>query len=236
MKGYNDIGISNVLDRDRIAHLFKLGIVASLVMLAGGDMLLGWGTTDSSLSGMEQYFSRYLTVSDDRVIWSAIIGLIGIPIECLCYFGVYRLIANKNNKLAHIYRAGILGMLAFGALTHVMCCAVVFYLKSLYSIDPAAAVEGTVRFAGWFLLPVTLVFFPFFIIAAVSQFIAFAKGVTPYPKWCCIFSILSGIPVVIIAKVIGDYPLTNAIATGWISVGNLIMFCGLLATMKKAKM
>ena len=51
-------------DWERIAHLFKLGIAASLVALIGGDMLLGWGTVDESLAGMEQYFSRYLSVSE----------------------------------------------------------------------------------------------------------------------------------------------------------------------------
>ena len=37
-------------DGERIAHLFKLGIAASLVALIGGDMLLGWGTVDESLA------------------------------------------------------------------------------------------------------------------------------------------------------------------------------------------
>ena len=53
----NDIGISNMLDRKRIAHLFRLGIVAALMVLAG-DILLGWGVTDLTVSGIDQYFSR----------------------------------------------------------------------------------------------------------------------------------------------------------------------------------
>ena len=47
-------------DWARLAHLFKIGIFASLLALIGGDMVLGWGTADMSLAGMEQYFSRYL--------------------------------------------------------------------------------------------------------------------------------------------------------------------------------
>lgn len=100
MSSYNDIGISKELDWDRITHLFKIGIVAALMGLVG-DLILGWGVVDDSLSGMDQYFSRYLTVSDDRIFRSAVLGLIGIPVECLCYFGIYRLIANTNEKLAH---------------------------------------------------------------------------------------------------------------------------------------
>ena len=34
-------------DWDRIAHLFKLGIAASLLALIGGDMVLGWGACES---------------------------------------------------------------------------------------------------------------------------------------------------------------------------------------------
>ena len=57
-------------DWDRIAHLFKIGIFASLLALIGGDMVLGWGTVDMSLDVMEQYFSRYTDVSDVRIFWS----------------------------------------------------------------------------------------------------------------------------------------------------------------------
>ena len=70
-------------DWERIAHLFKIGIFASLLALIGGDMVLGWGTTDMSLSGMEQYFSRYAKVSDARIFWSGFLGMIGITLETM---------------------------------------------------------------------------------------------------------------------------------------------------------
>lgn len=46
-------------DWDRIVHLFKLGIVASLIALVGGDMLLGWGTAD-----IWAVLSRYVLRND----------------------------------------------------------------------------------------------------------------------------------------------------------------------------
>ena len=49
-------------DWERIAHLFKLGIIAALLTLIGGDMLLGWGIADLSLTGMAQYFSRFYVI------------------------------------------------------------------------------------------------------------------------------------------------------------------------------
>lgn len=230
----NDIGIGKELDWKRISHLFRIGIVASLTVLVG-DIILGWGVVDDSLSGMEQYFSRYLTVSDERIVISALLGLIGIPVECLCYFGIYRLFANRNGKLAHIYRSGLLGMLAFGSFVHVVCCATVYHLNALHRLNPSASSEGTIRFALYFLLPVTAVFLVFFLITTVVQIFAFAKGYTPYPKWCWIFSIASGFAVIAVTRFFGNSGAANAIGTGWISIGSIWTYLGLLITMKKAQ-
>lgn len=234
MNKYNDIGISKELDWDRIAHLFKLGIVAALMGLAG-DLVLGWGVTDSSLSGIDQYFSRYLTVSDGRIAASALLGLIGIPIECLCYFGIYRLIANRSEKLAHTYRSGLLGMLAFGSFCHIVCCATVYHLNAIHRLDPSASSDGAIKFSLYFLVPVTAIFFVFFLITTVVQIVAFSKGYTPFPKWCWIFSIAAGIIVVVVTSFFGNSEAANAIGTGWISIGNLWTFLGLLIMMNKIR-
>ena len=231
MRGFNTIGISSEFDKARIAHLFKIGIVAAVMVLIG-DMILGWGTVDGSLSGADQYFSRYLEVSNARIVWSAVLGLIGIPLESLCYFGVYRCIAVKSEKYAHLYRSGILGMLAFGGFVHVVCCAVIYHFKSIYALDPSTAADSTMKFALYFLAPVTGIFFVFFLLAAVTQIIVFAKGLTPFPKWCAVFSIVSGLMVIIIMKIIGNYPFTNALSTGWISLGSIWTFGGLLINLK----
>jgi len=231
----NNIGIDSMLDKKRIAHLFRLGIVAALMVLAG-DILLGWGVADLNLSGMDRYFSRYLTVSNGRIFWSAILGVIGIPIECLSYFGVYRLIASKSEKYAHIYRAGLFGMLTFGAFTHVVCCTTVYYLNSVNALNPVVTSESTLRFAEFFLLPVMILFLPFYLTAAIIQFVAFVKGLTPYPKLCCIFTFLAGLIVVVITRFMGNVAIAYALSTAWISLGALWTFGGLLVTMKKADM
>ena len=113
MASYNDIGIDNTLDWNRIRHLLKIGILAALMVLAG-DMLLGWGISDPTVTELPAMFTRYLSVSDGRIFASALLGLIGIPIESLCWFAIYRLIRPYSLKEAHVYRAGIIGCLAFG--------------------------------------------------------------------------------------------------------------------------
>ena len=225
----------NKTDWERIAHLFKLGIIASLLALIGGDMLLGWGTADLSLTGMEQYFSRYSAVSDTRIFWAATLGMIGIAIESMCFFGVYRVIAAKSDKYAHAYRAGLIGMLIFGPFCHVMCCATIYYHNAVSRINPDMAIDEAMQFAKLFLLPVTAIFSVFFMIMNIVQIMAFAKGKTPYPRWCAVFTMFMGIIDIVIMKAVGNHALANALSTGWLSIGSLITFSGLLLNMPKEK-
>ncbi len=220
-------------DWERVAHLFKLGIVASLLALAGGDMLLGWGTADLSLTGMEQYFSRYSTVSDTRIFWAALLGMTGISIEAMCFFGVYRVIAAKSEKYAHAYRAGLIGMLLFGPFCHVMCCATIYLHNAVGRINPDMAINEALQFAKLFLVPVSVVFFVFFLTMNIVQIMAFAKGMTPYPRWCMVFTMLTGIVDIVIMRMMGNHAWAYALATGWLSLGSLITFSGLLINMPK---
>lgn len=77
------------------------------------------------------------------------------------------------------------------------------------------------------LFAATALFLIAFLIVAVTQMRAFAKGLTPLPKWGWVFSVLFGVPAAVILK-IPNLPLTNAMATGWISIGHIWMFGGLL--------
>ncbi|MCM1092261.1 MAG: hypothetical protein NC413_15640 [Muribaculum sp.] len=231
---FNNIGISSELDMPRIRHLFKIGLVAAVMVLTG-DMLLGYGAADSAVSGIPVTFARYLTVSDGRIFWSAVLGMIGIPLECLCYFSIYRLIVGKSEKYAHTYRTGIFGCLIFGGCgVHVPCCATVYFLKKMYEFSPDQAFEMTMEFLTYFLAPATALFLIFFLIMIVTQIKAFAKGLTPLPEWTWVFSVLFGLLAAVVLK-LPNLPFTNALATGWISLGNIWMFGGLLLITQKRK-
>ncbi len=221
-------------DWQRIRHLFRIGIFAALLVLAG-DILLGWGTVNENLTGMDRYFSRYLSVSETRITLSSFLGLIGIPVECLSYFGIYRLISVRSDKYAHAYRAGLIGMIAFGALVHVLCCIVIWFFKHLYAMDPGSAADLTVKTALMFLMPAMVIFMVFFFLTAAVQFQTFRKRLTPYPEYCRFFSILSGIPVMIVMRFFGNNAFAYALSTGWISIGSLFTFGGLLALSRKVE-
>ena len=233
MKIFNDIGIDKELDWDRISHLMRIGLVAGIMVLIG-DMLLGWGVSDPALSGVARKLSAYDTLPDSRILWSAFLGFIGIPLEGLCYFAIYRLIAPYSEKYAHMYRAGIIGYIAFGGCgVHVPCLAVVFFYKYMLQTAPDKAVELTIRYGTYFLLPGTIAFLIFFTVQSIAHICAFVKDLTPYPKWCWIFCLPVGMAATMLLKLCGNHAVTNALTAGWISIGNIWMFLGLLVMMKK---
>ena len=124
-------------------------------------------------------------------------------------------------------------MLAFGAFCHVMCCTTIYHHNALYRIDPSRAIEGTIMFAKYFLIPVTVIFFVFLLVMNIVQIMAFAKGHTPYPRWCWIFTMLTGLIDIAAMRLVGNRPWAYALSTGWLSFGSLVTFIGLLVNMPK---
>lgn len=229
MKMYNEIGISSQLDWPRIRHLLWVGLFGAVLSVTG-DLILGWGVEDESLTGIFRMLSAYVGTSDGGILAAALLGLVGMTVEGLSYFGIYRLMAEKSPRYAHRYRAGILGYVIFGGCGfHLPVCAMVFLTK--HGVE--AGLVG--QFAAYFLLPPFLLFWIFFLILEVTQIGAFAKGLTPYPKWCWVFSMPVGMVAVQLANAFGNRPWVNALSCAWIGIGNLWMFCGLLAAMKRAQ-
>ncbi len=62
-------------------------------MVFVGNFILGCGTADESLDGMEMLLSAYVNQSDIAIFWSSFLGFMGITISSFCYFEIYRLMA-----------------------------------------------------------------------------------------------------------------------------------------------
>jgi len=232
---YNNIGIDNTLDWLRIRKLFIIGLIGGCMTFCG-DWLLGYGVYDESLSGLEKKLSQYLVLSDGTLFWSAFLGLIGISLEGLCYFGIYRLIASGSMKHAHIFRSGVFGYMLFAACgVHVPCLSTVFFYNHMMLEAPDTAYDLTVKFGLYFLLPALILFLVFFSVMSAAQIDAFAKRMTPYPKWCWIFSMPVGMAAAMLLKFAGNHAVVNGLTAAWISIGNIWMFGGLLLTMRFAQ-
>jgi hypothetical protein len=98
-----------------------------------------------------------------------------------------------------------------------------------------AAYDLTVKFGLYFLLPAMILFLIFFFVMSSAQISAFAKGLTPYPKWCWIFSMPVGMAATMLLKFAGNDSIINGLTAAWISIGNIWMFGGLLLTMRFAQ-
>ena len=110
-----------------------------------------------------------------------------------------------------------------------------FLYRSLTEAGAANVMETVDQFVDYFFVPPFVLFWIFFLILVVTQISAFVKGLTPYPKWCAIFSLPVGMILAMAFGVFGNHAWVNAITCAWISVGNIWMFAGLLLMMKKAE-
>lgn len=229
MTAMNDIGISRRLDWPRIRKLLAIGLVAAFLHLTA-DLLLAWDREDEALDGIMRMLSAYAAAPDGRIFAAALLGLFGVVLEGLSCFGIYHLMAEKTPKYAHRYRSGIFGYLMFGACGfHVPVCAAAFLLKH------GLAQELLLKYGAYFLLPSLALFWIFFLVLAAAQIGAFRKGLTPYPRWCWVFSMPFGMLVYLAAALCGNHPLANALRCAWLSIGCLWMFGGLLVMLPKAQ-
>lgn len=229
MSDFNDIGISRELDVPRIKKLLSIGLFASVLHFVG-DMILGCGIEDETLTGILRMISAYTGTSDGGIFAAALLGLFGMVLEGLSYFGIYRMIAPYSPKYAHSFRAGIFGYLMFGACGyHVPTCALVFLTKH------GLADEYILRYAAYFILPAFVLFWIFFAVLEIAQIKAFAGGHTPCPKWGWVFTMPIGMIFAMLPSVCGNLPSFNALACAWIAFGNLWMFGGLLILMRRVR-
>ena len=229
MQDYNDIGISRQLDLPRVKKLLTIGLFAAVLHMTG-DMILGWGVEDAALTGVFRMLSAYTGTSDGGIFAAALLGLFGMVLEGLAFFGVYRLIAPYAPKAAHSYRAGIFGYLMFGACGfHVPTCALVFLMKH------GLAYELVLRYAAYFLLPAFALFWIFFLVLSLAQIKAFARGQTPCPRWSWVFSLPVGMLLAMLPGLCGNVPVINALSCAWIAFGNAWMFGGLLGVLRRVR-
>lgn len=223
---FNHIGISHQLDVPRIQKLLKIGFFGAFLNFIG-DVLLGYGEASESMTGILKMLPKYTGASDTIIFISAFLGLIGIVLDGLSFFGIYRLIASKSDQLAHHYRTGILGYLMFGACGfHVPVCAAVY----LYNHVEINVVEN---FILYFILPSFILFWIFFLILVITQIRAFISNNTPCPKWCWIFHPLFGIIFGLLLNVFGNQAWANALRCAWLGIGCMWTYGGLLLTIQK---
>ena len=138
--------MENNTDQKKITRLLLLGFIAGIVALIG-DLLLGWGTYDPALSGLARKLSIYDDISDTRIFWSALCGLIGITAEeigCLAtvFVNRYMMQTDPENALAMTIKFG-----SFFLLPGIIIFLLFFILQSGAHIY--AFIKGLTPYPKW---------------------------------------------------------------------------------------
>ncbi len=109
--------------------------------------------------------------------------------------------------------------------------------KYLLRADAALASKAADLLFFGFSLPVYLLLVIFWLPMMMVQFLAFSKGMTPYPRaarWFCV--LIGAVPALALSVILGpDTALGAGIGTMFLSFGNAFMFGGLLATLPSAE-
>ncbi|MDO4538028.1 MAG: hypothetical protein Q4B54_07685 [Coriobacteriales bacterium] len=229
----NNIGINDNLNRDRIRKLLIIGLFGCL-LTGAGDFLLGYGVPAQVDGFWEQIVATAPNLSDAQLIAGGLLGFIGLFIEGLSFFAVYRLMADAAPHYAHIYRAGIFGYLWLAPVgCHLNVAVFNLAFKYCWQVRPQAGNHLFELLYPWFGIPAYLLLIVFWVPMLVVQWKAFARGLTPYPERAKWFNLVVGaLPALALAALLGpDTPLGGGIATMFLSFGNAWTFGGLLATL-----
>ncbi len=229
----NIIGINDNLDRPRIRKLLIIGLIGSIVT-GIGDFLLGYGE-NTAVSGLAEFMmANAINLSDGQLIVGGLLGAVGLFIEGLAFFAIYRLMADAAPRYAHTYRSGILAYIWLAPIGCHMNVGIMNYAyKRLLALDPGSASKAANIMVYAFCVPLWTILILFWIPMIVVQFKAFSRGLTPYPKYARWFNLILGMtPTLILALAIGpNTALGSGIGTMFLSFGNAFIFGGLLATL-----
>ncbi len=225
---------SEQMNREKAESWLKIGLFGALLTLIG-DCLIGAAKFPDGADLIEGYFAIALTMPAWRPILGGLVGFVGICLEFPALMTICPLIREKMPRGGHFYQLAMYVYLALsGGAVHLPCGAFMWICKTV--AEAAGAEVGrdiATRYLLYFLLPAAAVFGVFFIGASVVQFIAFAKGRTPFPKWYCVFNLLIGKAVFNAVRRLGNTALCNGIGTSNMSLGAIIMFTALLLSWKK---
>ena len=216
----NTIGIDRNLDRARIRKLLAIGLFGS-VLTGIGDFLLGYGENTAGASLATSVMVSAPNLADWQMIAGSLLGLVGIFLEGLACFAVYRLMADAAPGYAHIYRAGIFGYIWLAPVgCHLNMGILNLAYKYLLQADAALASKAADLLFYGFSQPVYLLLVVFWLPMMIVQFMAFSRGLTPFPKrarWFCV--VVGAVPALALSAVLGfDTALGAGIGTMFLSL------------------
>lgn len=222
------------MNREKAEKYLEIGLFGALLTLVG-DLLIGAAKFPDGANMIDGYFAIALAMPAWRPILGGLIGFVGICLEFCGLMTIYPLIRERMPRGGRFYKLAMyVYLVAGGGAVHLPCGAFMWIYKSVTeAAGQAVGHDIALKYLIYFLLPVAGVFAVFFMGANVVQFIAFAKGRTPFPKWYCVFNLLIGKLVFNGLRQLGNTALINGIGTSNMSLGAIAMFAALLFGWKR---
>ena len=183
MPRMNAIGIENNLDRSRIRKLLATGLLGC-VLTGAGDFLLGYATpVDVGGGAFDAMLSTAPNLSDGALFAGGLLGMFGLFIEGLSFFGVWRLMADAAPRLAHTYRSGIFFYLWLAPVgCHMNVGLLNYAYKQLWLVSPEVAHAAVTPMYCAFCIPLYALLVVGWVPMLVAQWKAFAQGKPRIPR------------------------------------------------------
>lgn len=211
------------------ARAFLLIGLAGACLTLVGDLLIGYVTFPEGAGMLEGYFAAALALPIWRPILGGMIGFLGISLEFLGLMTLYPLLKQNMPRGAAFYKLSMYVYLAVAGGTVHLPCGVFMWLY--HSVTDAAGQEIgydiALRYVMYFILPVAVVFYVFFVGSSIVQFVGIIKGYTPLPKWYALFNLLILSMFFNACRGIGNYAIINGIGTSNKSMAAIMMFLAL---------
>ncbi len=222
------------MNTKRAEIYLKIGLLGAFLTLVG-DLLIGAAKFPDGANLIEGYLAIALAMPAWRPVLGGLVGFLGICLEFCGFMTICPLIRRRMPRGGRFYQLAMYVYLASGGGgVHLPCGVLMWLYKSVTEkAGQAAGYDIALKYVLYFLLPVTIVFSVFFIGANIIQFIAFFKGLTPFPRWYCVFNLLIGKAVFNGVRQLGNTALINGIGTSNMSLGTIVMFTALLFGWKK---
>lgn len=222
------------VDREKAELFLKVSLFGAVLTLIG-DLMIGAAAFPDGADMIEGYFAIELAMPPWRPIAGGLIGFIGICLEFPGLMTICPLIRKEMPRGGRFYELAMYVYLAVGGGAVHLPCGVFMWLYKTVSQTAGEAVghDIAMRYLLYFLMPAAGAFAVFFTGASLVQFIAFIRGLTPFPRWYCIFNLLIGKALFNSIRQLGNTSLINGIATSNMSLGAIIMFSALLLGWKK---
>lgn len=100
---------------------------------------------------------------------------------------------------------------------------------------PESALAASVKFACYFSLPLYIALITCMLISTYAYIRAIASGLSPYPRWCWVFSIPVGTLLISLVSFFGNHAIVNAIMLGSLTFGNIWKMSGALLMLDRAR-